>query len=264
MKHAPFRFTVIGLMVLLITAALALYLWQVLLPKPTADSLPTETVTLPTAPTTVTDPADAPAEPTDAPTEPTVAPTEPEPADADFVLVDSYVPNIRVELKYATTDNFTGQVIYDFTACYLRYGTAKKLTAAAQLLEELGYGLVIWDGYRPVSAQQKLWDVYPDPNYVSPPGTGKQTHCRGIAVDVTLYDLTTGQHVKMPTEFDHFSPLADRDYSDCGEDAAANALLLEEILSSCGFQPYFGEWWHFSDTVEYPVELEFEPEVRIW
>lgn len=185
--------------------------------------------------------------------------TSPVPDDADFVVAADYVSNLRVELAYATADNFTGQQIYAFSSCYLRYGTVTKLMEAAELLAQQGLGIVIWDGYRPLYAQQKLWDTCPDPNYVSKPGTGSQSHCRGIAVDITLYDLNTGMMLEMPSAFDDFSTRGDRDYSDCTQQAAENAVLLENVMVSCGFKPYSGEWWHYSDTNSYPIEENFDP-----
>ena len=88
---------------------------------------------------------------------------EPPPAPADFVLVSDCVPGIRADLKYAGEDNFTGQVIYDFTEAYLRYGTARKLAAAQEILTAQGYSLLIWDAFRPTEAQFRLWEVCPDP-----------------------------------------------------------------------------------------------------
>ncbi|MBP3674351.1 MAG: M15 family metallopeptidase [Oscillospiraceae bacterium] len=196
--------------------------------------------------------------PTETPTEaPTEAPAEPE--DEDLVLVTDYIPGIRVALAYATEHNFTGQTIYEFTEAYLRYGTVKKLKPACEDLAQQGLGLLIWDGFRPVAAQQRLWDICPDPTFVSHPATGNRAHCRGSAVDVTLVDLETGAELEMPTGFDDFSKLADRDYSDCSGEAAKNAQLLEEVMEKYGFMPYSAEWWHFSDTDDYPVEEEFNP-----
>ena len=194
--------------------------------------------------------------PTTEPVTPTTQPPEPE--DADLVRIRDYIPDIVVDLKYATEDNFTGQIIYEFTEPYLRYGTVKKLMAVQEALKAQGLGLKIWDGFRPVSAQEKLWQVCPDPTYVSPPGTGIQSHCRGIAVDITLVDAN-GAELAMPTGFDNFTTLADRDYSDCPAEAANNARLLEKIMEENGFKPYFGEWWHYADTVSYDVEQEFYP-----
>lgn len=96
----------------------------------------------------------------------------PEPADEDFVRVGDYIPDIVVELKYATADNFTGQVIYDFSDAYLRYGTVKKLMNVQQALREQGLSLKIWDGFRPPAAQFRLWEICPDPTYVADPNNG--------------------------------------------------------------------------------------------
>ncbi len=76
---------------------------------------------------------------------------------------------------------------------------------------------------------------------------------------MTLYDLETGELLEMPSDFDEFSPLGDRDYSDCSETARNHALLLEQTMEKYGFQPYSGEWWHFADTTEYPIESDFDP-----
>lgn len=101
--------------------------------------------------------------------------TEKEPEDDEYVLVKKYIPDIYVELMYATENNFTGVRIYDFTDAYLRYGTVKKLANVQKELKEQGYSLKIWDAYRPFEAQQKLWEVYPDPNYVANPANGMKT-----------------------------------------------------------------------------------------
>jgi len=191
--------------------------------------------------------------------ETTVPTTAPEPEDGDFVRVTVWLPTVREELAYATEHNFTGQRIYDFTEGFLRYGTVKKLALVCEELETRGLGLILWDGFRPLTAQGKLWEACPDPNYVSPPGTGTRSHCRGNTVDISLYDLQTGEEIPMPTGFDDFSLLADRDYSDCAPEAAENARLLESIMEKHGFKPYFKEWWHFSDTVDYPIEETFSP-----
>lgn len=198
------------------------------------------------------------------------APTEtlqalPEPEDEDLVRVQAYIDGIYQDLRYATADNFTGQRIYDFTDAYLRYGTVKKLAKVCEALAQQGLGLKIWDGYRPVEAQAVLWEICPDPAFVSHPVTGTRSHCRGSAVDVTLVDLETGEELEVPTGFDNFTHYADRDYSDCSAEAAANAVLLEETMEKYGFKPYSAEWWHFSDTDSYPVEEHFYPSVSaLW
>lgn len=182
----------------------------------------------------------------------------PERKDTDIVNALDYIPDLEVELKYATMDNFTGTVIYEFTDVYLRYGTVKKLMAVQQDLREQGYLLKVWDAYRPVSAQKTLWDAFPDPTYVANPNTGHSTHSCGNTVDVTVVDAE-GNELEMPTGFDEFSDKADRDYADCTETAAANAMMLESIMKEHGFTCYEGEWWHYSDNVDYPVENVFDP-----
>ena len=187
---------------------------------------------------------------------PATVPTEPE--DDALVRVKDYLPEAQQELMYATRENFTGEQIYSFYEAYLRYGTVKKLQKVSQELSQMGLNLKIWDGFRPVSAQFRLWEVCPDPAYVANPETGFSSHSRGNTVDLTLVD-ETGQELEMPTGFDDFSALADRDYSDCTAVARENAQLLQDVMERGGFTGYFGEWWHFSDTQVYPVEETFEP-----
>lgn len=180
------------------------------------------------------------------------------PRDEDMVRVADYVPGILTELKYSTGDNFTGQVIYSFQDVYLRYGTVKKLRDAQEAFGEVGLRLKIWDGFRPVSAQFQLWEAYPDANFVANPEKGYSNHTRGNAVDVTLVD-ENGQELEMPTEFDNFSPKADRDYSDCTDTQRENAMLLQDVMEKNGFSGYFGEWWHFDDKDGYEPEKIFDP-----
>lgn len=226
--------------------------------NPEHPSFTTETIYHDVTPTMPTEPSKE----TSVPTVPmqTVPPdtTYPEPQDEDFVRVTQYIPDIVVDLKYATDQNFTGQIIYDFDELWLRYGTVKKLMAAQEELKQQGLYLKVWDGFRPPAAQWKLWDVCPDPNYVSNPNNGFSSHSCGNTVDITLV-YADGTEVVMPSGFDDFSKLADRDYSDCEAEAAANALMLEQLMNEHGFKPYSGEWWHFSDTQSYPVEHDFEP-----
>ena len=226
--------------------------------NPEHPSFTTETIHHDTTPTVPTEPVKE----TTVPTVPVqTAPPDttcPEPQDEDFIRVTQYIPDIVVDLKYATDQNSTGQIIYDFDELWLRYGTVKKLMAVQEELKQQGLYLKVWDGFRPPAAQWKLWDVCPDPNYVSNPNNGFSSHSRGNTVDITLV-YADGTEVKMPTNFDDFSKLADRDYSDCEVEAAANALMLEQIMKKHGFKPYSGEWWHFSDTQSYPVEHDFEP-----
>lgn len=184
--------------------------------------------------------------------------TEKESEDDEYVLVKKYIPDIYVELRYATENNFTGVKIYDFTEAYLRYGTVKKLAQVQKELKQQGYSLKIWDAYRPFEAQQKLWEVYPDPNYVANPANGMKKHNLGGTVDITMV-AADGSVISMPTEFDDFSLKADRNYSDIeDEEAVKNVMILQNAMENNGFTGYQGEWWDYSDTVEYEA-VDFEP-----
>ena len=184
--------------------------------------------------------------------------TEKEPEADEYVLVNKYIPDIYVELMYATENNFTGVRIYDFTDAYLRYGTVKKLANVQKELKEQGYSLKIWDAYRPFEAQKKLWEVYPDPNYVANPANGMKKHNLGGTVDITMV-AADGSVISMPTEFDDFSLKADRDYSDIeDEEAVKNVMILQNAMENNGFTGYQGEWWDYSDTVEYEA-VDFQP-----
>lgn len=180
-----------------------------------------------------------------------------EPLDDEYVKVSDYIPDVVVDLRYATTNNFTGTAIYDFQDAYLRYGTVKKLAVAQERLKALGFRIKIWDAYRPFSAQERLWQVCPNPRYVANPANGMKAHNLGGTVDMTIVTLE-GADVEMPSEFDDFSVRADRDYSDVSEVAGNHGRMLEQIMTECGFAGYDGEWWDYSDTTQY-APVDFEP-----
>ena len=123
-------------------------------------------------------------------------------------------------------------------------------------LNSSGYSLKIWDAYRPFEAQEKLWEVYPDPNYVANPAKGMRKHNLGGTVDVTMVDIN-GDEIPMPTEFDVFSLKADRNYADIAdEEAVKNVMILQNTMENNGFTGYKGEWWDYSDTDLYePVNF---------
>ena len=203
---------------------------------------------------------------------PTVAPTdpyEPPPAihaanDQSFVRVQDYIPDIFVDLRYAGEDNFMGKAIYEFRDAYLRYGTVKKLLKVQAALREVGLSLKIWDAFRPAGVQFQLWDASKNPTYMDDPAVRYSSHTMGDTVDVTLVDLQ-GKPVTMPSDYDVFSKLGDRDYADCSPEAKENAELLEKIMKQYGFSGYKEEWWHFSDTDTYSTDTNFDPAVvSLW
>lgn len=169
----------------------------------------------------------------------------------DLVNIQKIDSTIHVDLKYATADNFTGQIIYESGICYVHKDTAQALKNVQTELASLKLGLKIWDGYRSPAAQQKLWDVcavrYPDETereqYVSNPKKGGR-HTRGTAVDVTLVD-EHGVELEMPTGFDDFSPKAWATDTSSSARVQHNRDLLQKIMHKHGFEGIKTEWWHF-------------------
>lgn len=190
--------------------------------------------------------------PTTLPVETTEALTEVIPEDGQLVRILDYIPDAEIDLRYATTNNFTGTVIYDDPEAYLCYGTVKKLISVQDELKEKEYRILIWDAYRSSEAQWKLWETYPDPNFVANPNNGITSHSQGNTIDISMV-YEDGSPVEMPSAFDEFSAIADRDYSDVSETAAANSELLENVMYRHGFTGYYGEWWDYSDTNRYEL-----------
>jgi D-alanyl-D-alanine dipeptidase len=164
----------------------------------------------------------------------------------ELVDVEKTIPGIVLDIRYATTNNFTGQKLYPFAKCYLRRAAAEKLRAAQKEFAPMGFGLKIYDGYRPLSVQRKMWEVFPQPGYVADPKKGSR-HNRGAAVDVTLIRLSDGSELPMPTPYDDFTKRAHRDFTDLPEDVIRNRDLLERVLTKHGFVGLPTEWWHFDD-----------------
>ncbi len=174
------------------------------------------------------------------------------PEDGQLVRILDFIPDAEIDLRYATTNNFTGTVIYDDSEAYLCYGTVKKLACVQSELKEMGYRILIWDAYRSPEAQWKLWETYPDPAFVANPNNGITSHSQGNTIDISLV-YEDGSLVEMPSAFDEFEAIADRDYSDVSETAAENSRLLEKIMYKYGFTGYYGEWWDYSDTNQYEL-----------
>ena len=170
--------------------------------------------------------------------------------DLELVRVLSYMPDLKVDLRYASENNFTGKVVYSIDEPYLRYGTVKKLKDAQSRLKELGYELLLWDAFRPVEAQFILFDAHPNGfDVANPYGGGHSAHSSGGTVDVAL--MKNGALVELPSDLDDFTGLGDTNYGDVSAEAAANAKLLAEVMTAAGFTGYNREWWHFSDNTGY-------------
>lgn len=236
------------------------------IPAPSTDPVTTPTVEQ-TAPSFGSSESSVPS--SSVPSIPATEPYEPPPAiyatnDRCFVRVQDYIPDILVDLRYATADNFMGKSIYEFQDAYLRYGTVKKLIKVQAALREVGLSLKIWDAFRPAGVQFLLWDASGNPTYMDDPNVRYSSHTMGDTVDVTLVDLQ-GNAVETPSDYDVFSKLGDRDYSDCSAEAKDNAEILERIMKQYGFSAYQEEWWHYSDTDTYATDTNFDPGViSLW
>ncbi len=164
-----------------------------------------------------------------------------------FVLLSSLDMDIVIDLKYATTDNFTKKIIYPNNLCTLRRNTAEKLARANAELKKLGYRIKVWDAYRPVYVQQLFWDLLKDSHFVANPKNGGSIHNKGCAVDVTLVNKDDNELI-MPSKFDDFSSNAYRNNPNMTNEAKKNLDLLTKYMVDNGFVPLETEWWHFVDV----------------
>jgi D-alanyl-D-alanine dipeptidase len=164
--------------------------------------------------------------------------------EAELVDLAQFIKGIRVDMRYATTRNFTGRVLYASPRPWLREPVARQLAAAQAAAAGHGLGLKVWDAYRPAEAQRLMWAACPDPNFVAPPERGSR-HTRGAAVDVTLVRLDDGAELPMGSDFDDFSTRAARDYAGLEPPEAANRALLTRFMTDAGFTGIRTEWWHY-------------------
>ena len=179
--------------------------------------------------------------------------------DSDFVEINTLNPHILLDIRYATDNNFLKETVYPEARCFLRYKAAVKLDSIQKELETIGLGLKIFDGYRPLSVQKKMWQVLPDDRYVANPANGSR-HNRGAAVDLTLVDAD-GKELKMPTAFDSFDEQAHHDYVLNDIQVMRNRWILRTVMEKYGFTPISTEWWHYDlkGWKNFPVEdISFE------
>lgn len=165
----------------------------------------------------------------------------------NLVDVRAEVPGIGVDLRYATASNVTGHPIYPADMpCLLRRETAEKLKLAQKILQAQGYGLLIWDAYRPPEAQETLHKSGGSTGMFLSPNAGWSRHCGGIAVDLTLVDAQ-GREQRMPTGFDQDFDHASRNYTGKDPLVRQNLQLLQAAMKQAGFIQLESEWWHFDD-----------------
>jgi D-alanyl-D-alanine dipeptidase len=177
-----------------------------------------------------------------------------------LVRIKDYVPNITLDIKYATTQNAFYTQLYQKPTALVRLPVAKALAAVQKDLNEQGYSLKIYDAYRPYSVTCQMFEMLPDTLYMGLPWTGSK-HNRGIALDLTLIDLKTKKELKMPTPFDALVYVAHPEFMKLPEEVIKNRELLKTVMKKHGFKVDPMEWWHFnyvSDTLFELLDIPFE------
>lgn len=165
--------------------------------------------------------------------------------ESPLVEIEKLNPRIRIDIRYATPDNFMKEALYPVARCFLRKEVAEKIVRVQERLEKKGLGLKIFDGYRPLSVQKKMWAKFPLEGFIANPAKGSN-HNRGAAVDLTLVDAE-GKELPMPSAYDEFSERAHRTYAKATKEEMQNRALLQEEMEREGFIGLSTEWWHFDD-----------------
>ena len=164
--------------------------------------------------------------------------------DSTFVNLKQYSQDFEYDMKYATEDNFLKAKVYDCAECFLRLKTVNALIDANKKFLEKGYKIKIFDCYRPLDIQKKMWKIVSNPKYVADPAKGS-IHNRGGAVDITLID-SLGKELDMGTPFDFFGIEASHNYPNVSDNVKQNRILLKTIMTSSGFNSFDSEWWHYN------------------
>ena len=163
---------------------------------------------------------------------------------------------IKLDIRYATADNFVGRPVYTEARAFLQRPAAEALISVNKLLKKQGLGLVIYDGYRPWSITKLFWEVVPEDKriFVADPRKGSK-HNRGCAVDLSIYDLKTGRSIAMPSGYDEFSERASPNYVGGTGEERANRDKLRRMMEAAGFTVNPNEWWHFDykDWEQYAI-----------
>lgn len=165
--------------------------------------------------------------------------------ESGLVKLSDLDSNFLYDIRYATKNNFTGEKLYSDPICLVNINTARKLIKADSIAKGLGYKLLIYDAYRPLSVQKKMWKIVKNKNFVADPSRGSN-HNRGTAVDITLVN-TDGTLVPMPGNYDEFSERSNIHYKKCPQSLIKNRELLASIMIKAGFTRISSEWWHFDD-----------------
>lgn len=164
--------------------------------------------------------------------------------DTSIVFLGDIDSTIATDVRYATKNNFTGKILYPTDKVYIRKIVGVSLKSAqSYLIKNYNLSIKVFDAYRPLSVQKKMWEIFPNPNYVADPSKGSR-HNRGAAVDVTLID-SNGNEIDMGTEYDNFTEKAHSEYLNLPEQIKNNRKILRDTMIKFGFEPIESEWWHF-------------------
>ena len=161
-----------------------------------------------------------------------------------LVEIKRYIPGVKLDIRYATSNNFMHRPMYQTAKAYARLPVVIALKAVEADLKTRGLGLKIYDAYRPYAVTVKFYEMTPDTNFVADPRKGSK-HNRGCAIDLSLIDLKTGKELDMPTGFDSFSKAAAADYQNLPKDKITNRELLKSTMQAHGFKVIATEWWHY-------------------
>jgi D-alanyl-D-alanine dipeptidase len=164
--------------------------------------------------------------------------------EKELVDLEKFIPGIVLDIRYATTNNFTQEQIYNLARAYARKPVADALKKAQADFNKLGVGIKIFDAYRPYKATVKFYEVYRDTTYVASPYRGSR-HNRGCAIDMTIVNLKTGEELQMPTEFDSFKKEAWPTTPVKDPLIKKNRDLIISVMEKHGFKVNASEWWHF-------------------
>lgn len=164
--------------------------------------------------------------------------------EKELVNLEKFIPGVVLDIRYATTNNFTGEKIYNLARAYARKPVAEALKKAQSEFNKAGVGIRIFDAYRPYKATVKFYEVYHDTTYVASPYRGSR-HNRGCAIDMTIFDLKTGKDLQMPTEYDSFKKEAWPTTPVKDPLIKKNRDLIISVMERNGFKVNASEWWHF-------------------
>lgn len=165
-------------------------------------------------------------------------------SDTTFVNLKDYSSDFIYDMRYATDNNFLKAQVYDCAECLIRYKTVKALIKANNAFMRKGFQIKLYDCYRPLDIQKRMWTIVSNPKYVADPSKGS-IHNRGGAVDITLVNLD-GKAVPMGTDFDFFGIEASHKYFKLPTDVISNRKFLKKIMTASGFQSFDSEWWHYN------------------